>query len=273
MAGYAAGHSRHRCAIHAAMTQTVRNPGIARRALAFLASCFAGLLLLLAAYVLAAAFPKPVFDYRVDYQNYRVWSDRPIPDEITAVLDDATRRLRSSSLHDRTIPVEIFFCNDSWRLWLYGRSFHARMGGAADVWLTRQVFIRASDIPANRIHSPTGRPLADAAQRPLSYFIAHEITHTDVSRRFGRTVMLRYPQWLLEGYADYVGKGGDFDFEENRALYAVGAAALDSRKSGLYREFHLKVAYLLDKEGWTLQQVFADPPDEAALGARLRSRP
>lgn len=232
----------------------------------------AALLAPLAAYALAAAFPKPMFEYRSSYQNYRVWSDRPIPDEITRVLDDVTRRLRTSSLHDRDTPVEIFFCNEPWRLWLYGRRFSTKMGGAADVWLTRQVFIRASDIPANRIHTPTGRPLADAAQRPLSYFIAHEITHSDVSRHFGRTVMLRYPEWLLEGYADYVGKGGDFDVEDNRALFAAGAPELDRGRSGLYREFHLKVAYLLDKKGWTLQQVFGNPPGEEELDARLRSQ-
>lgn len=226
----------------------------------------------LAAYVAAASFPNPMFDYRYSYENYRIWSDRPIPGEITGVLDDVTRRLRTSSLHERDTPVEIFFCNEPWRMWLYGRAFSSQMGGAADVWLTRQVFIRASDIPANRLHTPTGGPLADAAQRPLSYFIAHEITHNDVSRRFGRTVMLRYPEWLLEGYADYVGKAGDFDFEENRALFAAGASALDRDRSGLYREFHLKVAYLLDKKGWTLQQVFDNPPDEEELDARLRTR-
>ncbi|WP_027865779.1 hypothetical protein [Massilia alkalitolerans] len=226
----------------------------------------------LAAYALAAASPKPMFDYRYSYENYRIWSDRPIPDEITAVLDDVTRRLRTSSLHERETPVEIFFCHEPWRLWFYGGRFSTEVGGTANVWLTRQVFIRASDIPANRIQTPTGKPLADAAQRPLSYFIAHEITHNDVSRGFGRTVMLRYPEWLLEGYADYVGKAGDFDFEENHALFAAGASALDRDRSGLYREFHLKVAYLLDKKGWTLQQVFANPPDEEELDARLRAQ-
>ncbi len=256
------------------MTPTTRiatAPSPARRAFRWLKTCLAGLLAVALAYMLLASVPKPMFAHRVDYQNYRVWSDRPIPDEITHVLDDVTRRLRTSSLHDRNTPVEIFFCNASWRLWLYGRAFHTQMGGAADVWLTRQVFIRASDIAANRIHTPTGRPLADAAQRPLSYYIAHEITHNDVSRRFGRTVMLRYPDWLLEGYADYVGKAGDFDFAENQALFAAGAAALERDRSGLYREFHLKVAYLLDRKGWTLEQVFANPPQESELEARLRT--
>lgn len=252
------------------MTTTIGTPQTIRRTWKLFRDGVAGLLMLGAAYMLFAAFPKPMFDYRVTYQNYRVWSDQPIPDDIADVLDDVTRRLRTSVLHDRTVPVEIFFCNESWRLWLYSRAFSTRLGGAADVWLTRQVFIRASDIPANRIHSPGRGPIADAAHRPLSYFIAHEITHNDVSRRFGRTVMLRYPTWLLEGYADYVGKGGDFDFEENSALFAAGATALDSARSGVYREYHLKVAYLLDKKGWTLQQVFAHPPAEGELEARLR---
>ena len=245
----------------------------ARRIAGFLKAGLAGLFAVATLYALVTAFPKPAFAYRSVYQNYHVWSDHPIPEEITTVLDDVTRRLRTSSLHDRDVPVEIFFCNEPWRLWLYGRHLSTQIGGGADVWLTRQVFIRASDIPANRILPPGRRPIADAAQRPLSYFIAHEITHSDVSRSFGRTIMLRYPQWLLEGYPDYVGKGGDFDFEENRALFAAGAPELERDRSGLYREFHLKVAYLLDKKGWTLQQVFANPPDERELEDRLRAGP
>lgn len=71
---------------------------------------------------------------------------------------------------------------------------------------------------------------------------------------------VRWPRFVLSLQLD----------EENRALFAAGAGALDRGRSGLYREFHLKVAYLLDKKGWTLQQVFANPPDEAELDARLR---
>ena len=253
------------------MTSTTWLSSRTQRAFTLVKAGVAGVLVLLVTYAVLASFPKPTFAYRAVYQNYHVWSDRPIPGELTAVLDDVTRRLRTSVLHERSTPVEIFFCNEPWRLWLYGRHFSTRIGGAADVWITRQVFIRASDIAQNRIHSPGRGPIADAAQRPLSYFIAHEITHSDVSRSFGRTVMLRYPKWLLEGYADYVGKGGNFDFDANRALFRAGSRELDLSRSGLYRGFHLKVAYLLDKKGWTLRQVFEHPPAEAELDAWLRA--
>lgn len=248
------------------MAPTLKKHALAH-AVRVLAFATAGLVTL---YALVIAFPEPAFSYKADYRNYQVWSDEPIPKEIDQVLDDVSRRLRSSPLHDPARPVKIFFCNEPWRMRVYGMHFSTRFGGVADVWLTRHVIIRASDIAANRIKPPGAGPIADARQRPLSYFIAHEITHTDISRKYGRTVMLRYPEWLLEGYADYIGKGGDFDFDANHAQFLAGARELDRRRSGLYRGYHLKVAYLLDKQGWTLERLFAAPPGEGALDAWLR---
>lgn len=242
----------------------------ARRALHILAYAGAALIVLVLAYVLLAANPEPMFKYRTTYQNYEVWSDRPIPAGINNVLDDATRRLRTSVIHDSRTPVRIFFCNSPWRLWFYSGRFSTRLGGTAGGIVVENVIMRASDITANRIHSPGSGPIADADQRPLSYFIAHEVTHSDEARRFGRLMMLRYPQWLTEGYADYVGKGGDFDFDANHRQFIAGDGALDFSRSGLYREFHLKTAYMLDKKGMTLEQVFADPPSDAQLETWLR---
>lgn len=113
-------------------------------------------------------------------------------------------------------------------------------------------------------------PIADAAHRPLSYYLAHEVTLADVFRRFNLLTALRIPQWLLEGYPDYVAKGGDFDFDVNRVQFLAQRPELDFDKSGLYRGFHLKVAYRLDKHHQTIEQIFADPPSEASLDTWLR---
>lgn len=242
----------------------------ARRVLQLFKYTFAALLLVLLAYVLLALNPAPMFRYQSTYQNYHVWSDRPIPAGITGVLDDVTRRWRTSALYDSRTGVNIFFCNEPWRMWLYDGRFDASIGGSGGGIVVENVFIRASDIAANRIHSPGPRPIADAEHRPLSYFIAHEVTHSDVTRRFGRLSGWRYPMWLFEGYADYVGKGGQFDFDQNHRQFMEGDRALKFARSGLYREFHLKTAYLLDKKRKTLFQVFADPPSDAQLETWLR---
>jgi len=41
--------------------------------------------------------------------------------------------------------------------------------------------------------------------RPLSYFIAHEATHA-LQRKFDKWMLLKTPAYIIEGYADYIGK-------------------------------------------------------------------
>src|SRR3546814_3972410 len=94
------------------------------------------------------------------------------------------------------------------------RLYTGPVGGVADTLLTQNIYLREADIGANRIVPPRGT-LADADQRSLSYFVAHEATHIVQSRALGR-LLKWHPEWLVEGYADYVAKAGDFDFEENR---------------------------------------------------------
>jgi hypothetical protein len=210
-------------------------------------------------------YPQPMFAHHMRYQNYEVWSDQAIAPQMAQVLDDATRRLRTSELYKPDSQLEIFLCNAPWRLWFYGGRFNAGMGGGADMVVTRHITIRASDIPANRVRLNAGRRLADEQYRPLSYFIAHEAAHVMESRQFGPMMVLRTPTWLVEGYADHVGKGGDFDFDENRKQLALGVEKLDPKRSGLYRRFQLEVDFLLNRKGMSVAQLFADPPDEAQL--------
>ncbi len=217
------------------------------------------------------AFPQPLFAHYTTHGNFEVWSDRPIDPGIRFVLDDATRRLRTSELYQPTQTFRVFICNSSWRLALYSQRFSAQMGGQADTWLTRNIYVREADIARNSIHSPGPGPISDAAQRPLSYYIAHEATHVMTSTAFGRFATLTQPLWLVEGYADYVGKGGDFDFAENRTLLRADDPRLDYARSGLYRRFHLTVALLIDKKGQRVATLFADPPAEADLLKLLRS--
>ncbi len=163
-----------------------------RRLLNLIGRTLGALVLLGGAYGLVLAYPEPMFPYQVNYSNYEVRSDRPIPTQIMQVLDDADRRLQRSQIHNRQVTDRIFFCNSAWRLWLYSGLFSTRVGGATHA-LTQNIFMRASDIPANRILPPGPGPIADAAQRPLSYYLAHEVTHADVFRRVDLITAMRFP--------------------------------------------------------------------------------
>lgn len=233
----------------------------------------AALLVLGASSLLAVlATPQPLFAHQMTYGRYQLWSDRPIPAAgAQAVLDDAEVRIRRSELFTPGQTFRIFICNDEWRLALYSQQGSGRMGGVADTWLGRNIFLRRSDLSTNRLIPPTAdAPMAD---RPLSYYVAHEATHIMESRAFGRLALLLRPRWVNEGYADYVGKADRFDVAENLRLLKARDPQLDFAKSGLYRRYHLEVAYLINHKGWTARRLMSAPPDEAEVLAALKSDP
>jgi len=230
------------------------------------------------AFVVAAGFvalctPQPLFAHHLTYGRYQVWSDRPIEPEIRDVLDDVTRRISRSAIWSPDQRFRIFICNDPWRLALYSQRFSGGMGGVADTGFTRNVYVRRADIPRNRLIPPSGWDPVKMADRPLSYYLAHELTHVMESRAFGRGSAVRFPVWVNEGYADYVAKAGRFDLAGNVRDLRAGALAMDPKASGLYRRHHLEVAYLLDRQGMTIRELYAHPPDEAALRARIIADP
>jgi len=228
-----------------------------------------GAIPIVAAGLIALCNPQPLFAHHMTYGRYQVWSDRPIEPRITGVLDDVTRRISRSAIYGPDQHFRIFICNEPWRLALYSQRFNSGMAGAADTAFARNVYLRRADIPRNRLIPASGWTAAKMADQPLSYYIAHELTHVMESRAFGRGSSLRYPGWLNEGYADYVAKAGDFDMAANASALRAGALAMNPKASGLNRRHHLEVAYLLDREGKTIRELYADPPNEAALRARI----
>ena len=223
------------------------------------------------AYLALLLWPQPLFAYHVSHAKFEVWSDRPIAAEIGQVLDDAQHRLRSSILFDGTQPFKVFLCNDRWRLRFFCLG-NGEIGGMCHYDLTRHIFIRQCDIPNNQVVPPPTWKFAQKpltfSDRPLSYFIAHESAHAVESRFTGRG-QWKYPTWLIEGYADYVAKNGDFDFRQNLRMLKENAPELDPAQ-GLYRRYHLCVQYLLEVKKYTVERLFQSPPNEAAVLAELR---
>ena len=204
-------------------------------------------------------YPNPLFAHTISHGAFTVRSDRPIDASIAIALDEAEKRIRKSELYDPDAQFRIFICNEPWRLWLLTRS--AEVGGFADTIATRNIYLREASILENRIVPPRGT-LADAEVRTLPYFIAHEATHILQSRSYGRLLHMRYPRWLVEGYADFIAKDGAFDFEENLQLLRAGDRLLSYEDSGLYRRYHLMTAFLIEERGKSVNELFTAPPDE-----------
>jgi hypothetical protein len=221
----------------------------------FCASCF---------YLLLLAYPHPLFAHELTTGGITVHSTRPIPEAMKTTLERARARLDRSPLGAGTRGVHVFICDSPWLFGLFARQNY-RVGGVTDWLVGQHVFLRQSDMENDRLIGPSGRPVA--ADRPLSYFIAHELMHVANARAVGRWRYARMPQWVDDGYADYVAR--DIDLSEALGKMKEDARELDPRRSGLYLRYQLMVAYLLDRRRVPLDELLTTPPPREEVEGRL----
>lgn len=211
-----------------------------------------------------------VFTYHVTEGRLTLYSDRPFDAaKGAAILRDVEARLAASPIDDHK-PHSIYVCNADWRRTL----FFNRASGAAGVNyypLTNNVFIRRSDIDADRVFGASGK-IADPP-RTFTYYAAHEITHSFTAERIGASRLWNaaLPQWVREGYADYVGLQGRIDVDTLYRRWREGDPEQDWAHSGRYTHFHLMVAYLLTRKHWSIEQLLAAPPTPQSVEAMMNA--
>ena len=216
------------------------------------------------AYLLLLVHPQPLFAYELRHAGIVLHATRPIPDAMRTTLDRARARLNRTPLYDSTRADHVFICDSRWLFALFARGNY-RVGGIADVFVGQHVFLRESDMEHDRLISPSGQPVS--SDRPLSYFIAHELMHIAHGRRIGRLGYARLPQWVDDGHADYVAR--DIDLEGALRGFKAGARELDPLRSGLYIRYQLMVAYAVEKEHMAPAALLEHPPARAEVERKL----
>jgi hypothetical protein len=215
-------------------------------------------------------FPQPFFAWSVSSRNLTLYSDVPFsPDAGRRVLALAQAKLEASPLFTAGDHHAVFVCHARWRKdFFLNKSYRQGAGGVNFYPFTTNVFLRDALIEENRLTTTTGRRVM--GDRTLDYFVAHEVAHTLTGRTRGWRGNFGMPVWVREGYADYVGKGGVLDFDAARRAFLAGARDMNPAASGLYRRYHLLVAYLLDRNGWTVRQVLETTVPQADVEAAVR---
>jgi hypothetical protein len=224
------------------------------------------LLTLILLYFALLFYPNPLFAYHVNYHHCAVYSDQPIDGNIKNIIDDVTLRLSKSELYDSGIHFQIFICNEQWRFMLLNQG-NKKSTGITETHLTRHIYFRQCDIANNKIIPRAGAKFT-YTDRPLAYYFAHEMTHVLQSHYTGRFSLKKTPAWLQEGYADYIGKSGNFDFDENLKLLRQNAPELDP-KQGLYSYYQLLVTYLLDKKKLSIKSLYQNIPKENEIKNKI----
>lgn len=230
----------------------------------------AGLMVAISAATVALlAYPEPLYAHTATSGRLSLHSDRPFPVSTgQAVLADIERRIgvAPAGLADPDSTYRIFVSNDETRrrltfLWNYGA------GGVNYYPIAGSVFIRQADIDRDRLLRSDGSDVP--SPRTLAYYGAHEIAHSLIGRRVGAIANWRLPVWIREGLADYVGFGGDVDIVSLTEQLRSGHRDLDPAASGLYARYRLLVAWMLEREGWTVDELLASGMPQGEAERRL----
>ncbi|MFN7928829.1 MAG: hypothetical protein U0Y68_12945 [Blastocatellia bacterium] len=215
------------------------------------------------------SLPQPFFRTSVSAKNLTLYSDQSFASAAgQEVLTRAEAKLAQSPLYSPAQNHLLFVCNARWRQRLFFLHQYG-VGGVNYYPFTTNVFLRDAVIEENCLISPKGNRIIDG--RTLDYFIAHEITHTLTGQAVGALAYQTLPQWKREGYADYVGKGAAFNYEEAKRMFLANDPKMNYAQTGLYLRFHLLVAHLLDKQHWTVQRLLTDPIEQQTVEDTIRA--
>jgi len=217
---------------------------------------FSGIILFfivfLLCYVILLAHPEILVKKRYEYRNFTIYSDEEVPKEIEDVLDDAHKRLKATYLYEDD-EFKVFILNNDKLFALFTRNPNA--GGVVNAFFGENIFIRESRIKENRLVGPGSWNVTNPEDRPLSYFIAHEAVH-GLQQKLTPINSYQKPHYIIEGYADFIAKSTNFDYEDYKLRYLRGGdRAMNPEVSGLYDKYTLYIAYLMDTEGHTYEEI------------------
>lgn len=228
-----------------------------------------GLIAILLLYWLLLCFPQMSFRWSLRADNLELFSDKPFDPLIGEhVLEQVQTKLAQSPLYVHGQRHRVFVCNARWRQKLFF-NYKYKVGGVNYYPFTTNIFLREAIIEENCLIGPSGKRVSDG--RTLDYFIVHEITHTLTGQAVGALAYYRSPQWVREGYADYVAKEPAFNYAEARAAFLADVREMDWSKSGLYWRYHLLTAFLLERQHWSVQRLLQSPMDQQTVEDLVRA--
>jgi hypothetical protein len=203
-------------------------------------------------YCIGISFPSFLYIHQFQHENVRIYSDQNLPPNITQISHEVLTRIKRSVYYNAQDEYKVFISNESWR-WRLISNLRSHAGGFNIELRPNNSFIRPSVIAENRIVPPRST-MADASERDLVYFIAHEITHGMMVNSTGLfTSLFKTKSWIKEGYADSIGKQS-FDYAGNFAQLRSKENRLQI-SSGLYVRYQLALMYLIEKKGMSLAEI------------------
>jgi hypothetical protein len=216
-------------------------------------------------YWLSITFPHLFFQFE-QFENLHVYHHGK-SDAVKRVGEKALAKIKKSSLYNPDTTYRVFL-TDSANEYAYFTTLWRNSGGVFLMYANGNMFIRPSLTEQDRLISPTGVTVAE--DRPLNYFIAHEVAHAMEYEKLGFSKYNALNQWVREGIADHIGRD-KFDFDKMLENYRNNLPMMNYKQSGLYLEYQLLVEYMFKYKAANVESLLEKNPSEREVKNEMQN--
>lgn len=188
-------------------------------------------------------YPMFLFGWKAQSGNLVLYSDRPFKKtDGVRVIETIRSNLQRSPLYSEEKNYRIFLCNLKLRRALFFFPNYAARGLYYPC--TCNVFLCGGVVEKDALLLPNGTVVRNGL--PLSYYATHEITHSLSNHTIGVWKYMFIPEWVREGYVDYVARGSLLNQEGMIEAFLEDAPEMNFPAKAPYMRFNILVGYCLE---------------------------
>jgi hypothetical protein len=227
-------------------------------------------LVLLALNVATLAAPFPLFAHKAAYDEFTIYSDHPLPQDLDRVVDSARARIKAMEHARPGEKCRVFICGDH-RLYSLFTFLSRRSSNSLGIGLSAfgNVFLNQRKIQ-RFAEQNYGGIRHSRFEGDLAETIAHEIAHFNVVKARGFRTAIRMPFWKSEGYAEHQANlaatrtDSAYIFTDRIELLLNDAFWGDNSVARQLFESHLLVEFLVEVNGFGLDELLDESITEAS---------
>jgi hypothetical protein len=226
-------------------------------------------------------YPQPLFANKMEYGQFKVYSNQKISDEIKPLLHSAISVVKKSELYDPAYKVDIFLSYNTFFNKIDDKILG--YGATARAIDNNLVFKVAVDINKNLVYPTFHRP----CKTGFTYLIVHETMHCLQTHKYGiiKFNPFHHPEmWKLEGYPEYISRQNFSDPTYDLKKEVEKFIELKSKQSDtwfatkeeggcdvpeVYYKSRLMTEYLIDILHLSYDQVLKDTRSEEEIYAEM----
>ena len=225
-------------------------------------------------------YPQPLFANKLEYKQFKVYSNEKISGEITLILNSALSIVKRSELYDPAYKVDLFLGYNTFFNEIDDKVFG--QGPTAKAIDNNLIFKVKVDVSKNLVYTTFHK----SCEQGFVYVIAHEMLHCLQAHKYGilKFNPFKHPKmWKLEGYPEYVARQKFSEPINNLKKEIKRFVELNHKQTDIWisveeggcevPEFYYKgrlmTEYLINVKNSTYDKILKDKPSEEKIYAKM----